>query len=98
MISCLTPEHFYSSFALAAIGAGVFKEFVEKIDDAAGGLVREFIAQFRREGFIVAKCHEQTKLSYRSRNRRPFRDPNRRLRLGRESVSYNRFFTESAAS
>ena len=47
MISCLTPEHFYSSFALAAIGAGVFKEFVEKIDDAAGGLVREFIAQFR---------------------------------------------------
>jgi hypothetical protein len=61
----LTPAHFNSSFAFAAIDALVIEidsldgsTFAGEVDDTAPGSLREFMPQFRLEGCIVAKCHD----------------------------------------
>jgi hypothetical protein len=61
----LTPEHFNSSFALAAVDALVIEldpldgsTFAGKVDDLAAGSFRESSSHFRLEGFIIFKCYD----------------------------------------
>jgi len=65
MSSSLTPEHFYSSFAFAAIGALVIEidalngsTFAGEVDDLAAGSFRESMPQFGFEGLIIFKCYD----------------------------------------